>query len=73
MENTSSSCSHLFIKELFWMENFIRGVNEGTISCPKCNGKLGNFSWVGLQCSCGGWVVPGFAFHRTKIDIFRSL
>lgn len=51
------------------MESFIRGVKEGTIGCPKCRGKVGNFSWIGIQCSCGAWMAPAFAFSRSKVDV----
>ena len=51
------------------MESFIRGVKGGTIGCPKCRGKVGNFSWIGIQCSCGAWMAPAFAFSRSKVDV----
>ena len=30
------------------------------ILCPKCNCRLGSFSWKGQQCSCGRWLTPAF-------------
>ena len=30
------------------------------ILCPKCNSRLGSFSWKGQQCSCGRWLTPAF-------------
>lgn len=30
------------------------------ILCPKCNSRLGSFSWKGQQCSCGQWLTPAF-------------
>lgn len=53
------------------MEPFIRDVTENVINCPKCTGKLGNFSWVGIRCSCGAWMTPGFAFLKSKIDFIN--
>ena len=42
--------------------------NEGKLSCPHCQSKLGSFTWSGSQCSCGEWVVPAFSFSRRKVD-----
>ena len=46
----------------------------GRILCPndKCGAKLGSFDWAGVQCSCGAWVVPGFALHTSKVDEIAS-
>lgn len=75
-------CTHLFVCELPWMDPIVRGVMEGVvciqkvvisnqlqIPCPKCEAKLGTFSWHGMQCSCGSWVTPAFALHKCKIDL----
>lgn len=68
----TTMCTHLFTEELAWMEDSIRGVMEGVLSCPRCAAKLGTFSWVGIRCSCGRWQVPGLALLRSKIDILTS-
>lgn len=33
---------------------------SGKIVCPndKCNAKIGNFDWAGVQCGCKEWVTP---------------
>ncbi|CAG8599539.1 1055_t:CDS:2, partial [Diversispora eburnea] len=41
---------------------------DGKINCPNCKFKLGNYSWAGMQCSCGTWVTPSFAIHKEKVD-----
>lgn len=43
------------------------------VSCPKCNARLGSFSWIGHQCSCGQWVNPSFQIHKAKVDEIRTL
>lgn len=66
-----SECAHIFLHPLSWMKEVLsEGKMEGRLTCPnkKCNTNIGKFSWTGLRCSCGGWVTPGFAVLRTKID-----
>ncbi len=41
---------------------------DGKLACPKCKGKIGNYSWYGSTCSCGKWIVPSFAVHKSKVD-----
>ncbi|KAF9166367.1 dual specificity phosphatase 12 [Actinomortierella ambigua] len=62
----STTCQSYFIEPIEW----IQGLHEleGKISCPKCDSKLGTFSWVGEQCSCGSWVTPAFMLHKGKVD-----
>ncbi|KAJ3533312.1 hypothetical protein NMY22_g7384 [Coprinellus aureogranulatus] len=45
-------------------------VEPGKLLCPnkRCNAKLGNYTWVGAQCGCGGWAVPGFCLGRGKVE-----
>ena len=67
-----SQCAHVFLHPLSWMKGVLsEGKMEGRLTCPntkKCNANIGKFSWTGLRCSCGGWVTPGFAILRTKVD-----
>lgn len=65
------ACTHLFLQEgVAWLERYIRTETiEGSLSCPKCDCRLGGFNWAGIRCSCGGWVVPGIALLCSKIDI----
>jgi len=60
-------CSSVFIEAQPWMP----GVEEqtGRLACP-CGVKLGNFSWFGLECSCGAWQTPAFQVHDGRLDRF---
>lgn len=43
------------------MEGMLKSGNiSGKIVCPneKCNTKIGNFDWAGVQCGCKEWVTP---------------
>ncbi|KAL1960240.1 hypothetical protein VTO42DRAFT_8783 [Malbranchea cinnamomea] len=44
---------------------------SGRLSCPNtsCGANLGKFSWPGMQCSCGTWVVPAIALARARVDV----
>lgn len=47
------------------------GQLHGKLLCPnrkRCNAKLGNWDWAGMQCGCGAWVTPAFAVHRSRVD-----
>lgn len=66
-------CTSYFIEPVQWMEPALLGVMDGQLSCPKCNSKLGSFSWCGDQCSCGRWVTPAFQLHRNRVDEIRHL
>jgi dual specificity phosphatase 12 len=41
---------------------------KGILSCSKCACKLGTWSWVGQQCSCGHWQSPAFQVPNTRVD-----
>lgn len=66
-------CTSYFIEPVQWMEQALLGVMDGQLLCPKCNCKLGSFSWCGDQCSCGRWVTPAFQLHRNRVDEIRQL
>lgn len=64
-------CAHIFLHPLSWMRGALsEGKMDGRLGCPneKCGANLGKFAWTGLRCSCGGWVTPGFALTRTRVD-----
>mmetsp|Transcript_22638 Transcript_22638/g.56800 ORF Transcript_22638/g.56800 Transcript_22638/m.56800 type:complete len:118 (-) Transcript_22638:265-618(-) len=46
---------------------------EGKIVCPKCQTKIGGWSWAGSKCSCGTWVCPAFQVLKSKIDLPRPV
>jgi dual specificity phosphatase 12 len=50
-----------------------QGKLEGRIECPKCNTNVGKYSWKGMRCSCGAWVVPAISLARAKVDETKSI
>lgn len=57
-----------FLEPLSWMSN-ITQITQGKLHCPKCNVKIGSFSWVmGCQCPCGCQVAPAFYLIPSKVD-----
>jgi dual specificity phosphatase 12 len=68
---TGPQCAHHYLHPLSWMRPALAsGALEGRLTCPneKCGANIGKFAWQGLRCSCGGWVTPGFAVGRGKVD-----
>ncbi|KAF9517534.1 hypothetical protein BS47DRAFT_1290905 [Hydnum rufescens UP504] len=67
----NASCSGYFIEPMKWMDPFLQdGHMAGKITCPneRCNSKLGNYDWAGVECGCKTWVTPGFCISRSKVD-----
>lgn len=65
----ASSCTSLFLEE---SPNFLRiadGEDEGKLLCPRCESKVGSWSWVGSKCSCGAWIVPAYQIVKSKVDM----
>ncbi len=65
--SSQGMCQNLFIADpLPWMN----GCNEmeGKLHCPKCQTKVGHYSWTGAQCSCGTWVTPAIMVPLSKVD-----
>lgn len=57
-----------FVEPMAWMSN-ITNLTEGKLHCPKCNARLGSFSWImGTQCPCGCNVAPSFYLVPSKVD-----
>lgn len=67
-----AECTSYFIQPVAWMQELLIGQQEGKLSCPKCNSRLGNFHWAGQQCSCGAWITPSFQIHKNRLD-FQKL
>lgn len=59
-------CQSFFIEQPKWLNAM--GRLSDTIYCPKCNYKIGHFSWKGAQCSCGEWVKPSFQIPYSRVD-----
>lgn len=57
-----------FVEPLAWMKD-VTSSTQGRLSCPKCQSKLGNFSWVmGCQCPCGQQVSPAFYLVPSRVE-----
>ncbi|XP_057326278.1 dual specificity protein phosphatase MPK-4 [Microplitis mediator] len=67
--NSAEVCNKTyFIEPLAWMRDILHNV-EGKLNCPKCETKLGSFSWVsGSQCPCGAKIAPAFYLVPSKVD-----
>lgn len=49
--DTKAYCqSILFVEPIAWMQH-ISNNTQGRLNCPKCEQKLGNYSWVNGECS----------------------
>ncbi|CAK9436259.1 uncharacterized protein LODBEIA_P08170 [Lodderomyces beijingensis] len=70
VQNASDSCSHFFVKEpMDWMRKELENeAIEGKFQCPKCDAKVGGYSWRGSRCSCGKWMVPALHLQQSKLD-----
>lgn len=66
-KGVGGTCSSVFLKEA---PNWLQDVSSNTarIQCPKCNAKIGSYSWSGAQCSCTRWITPAFQFLLSKVD-----
>lgn len=66
----SDPCTSLFFEEA---PSFLHikesDGDEGKLLCPKCEGKVGNWSWIGSKCSCNAWIVPAFQLVKSKVDV----
>ncbi|GJQ67358.1 MKP-4 [Trypoxylus dichotomus] len=67
-KSTNQQCTKTyFLEPLSWMD-IIQSM-QGKLHCPKCNNKVGSFSWImGCQCPCGSLVAPAFYLTPSKID-----
>ncbi|KAJ0180858.1 hypothetical protein K1T71_002943 [Dendrolimus kikuchii] len=57
-----------FVEPMAWMRD-VTHVPNGKLHCPKCNNKIGSFSWVmGCKCPCGQKVAPAFYLVPSKVE-----
>ncbi|OWB82405.1 hypothetical protein B5S33_g1031 [[Candida] boidinii] len=69
LQQGSLDCTHHFVEPLNWMkEELLKGELEGKFSCPKCDAKVGGYSWKGSRCSCGKWMIPAIHIQKAKVD-----
>ena len=73
-QEAAKTCTHFFLKEpLNWMAEQGMTELEGKFYCPKCETKIGGYSWRGSRCSCGKWMVPAVHLQSAKVDEMRIL
>ena len=62
-----SKCTSVFLTDQpEWLQ--LNDDGQGKINCPKCEARIGQWSWVGSKCSCGEWISPNFQFIISKFD-----
>nr|CAD7604925.1 unnamed protein product [Timema genevievae] len=68
-EGTPALCSQTyFVEPLAWMSSVPHSL-QGKLHCPKCQNKLGSFSWImGCQCPCGSKISPAFYLVPSKVE-----
>lgn len=73
-EPTQRRCKEiLFIEPLAWMSD-VGKQTQGKLNCPKCQSKLGNYTWINsCQCPCGKNVSPAFYLVPSKVELTRSV
>ncbi|XP_031626336.1 dual specificity protein phosphatase MPK-4 [Contarinia nasturtii] len=63
----------LFIEPLAWMLD-IGKQTQGKLNCPKCQSKLGNFTWINsCNCPCGKNVSPAFYLVPSKVELSHAV
>lgn len=69
-EAASVTCSHHFLTEpTAWMKpEMEKQEMDGKLNCPKCDAKVGAYSWKGSRCSCGKWMIPAIHLQTAKVD-----
>ena len=65
---SGSVCQSLFLHYVPPGMTTDTSMNEGKITCPKCETKVGHWNWAGAQCSCGTWVCPAIQVPRSRVD-----
>lgn len=63
----------IFIEPLAWMSD-ISKQTQGKLNCPKCQSKLGNFTWINsCNCPCGKNVSPAFYLIPSKVELTHTV
>ncbi|XP_068157900.1 dual specificity protein phosphatase MPK-4 [Drosophila tropicalis] len=63
----------LFVEPIAWMNRIMHN-EQGRLYCPKCEKKLGNFSWVNAcQCPCGETMTPAFYLIPSKVELSKTV
>uniref|UniRef100_A0A8D9A3F3 Dual specificity protein phosphatase 12 n=1 Tax=Cacopsylla melanoneura TaxID=428564 RepID=A0A8D9A3F3_9HEMI len=65
---TQPCADKIFIEPLAWMKD-VKICPSGKLTCPRCNFKLGSYSWIDYcVCTCGTKIFPFFYATPSKID-----
>lgn len=63
----------IFIEPLIWMHNIAKQT-QGKLNCPKCQSKLGNFTWINsCDCPCGRNISPAFYLVPSKVELTHTV
>lgn len=63
----------IFIEPLAWMLDITKQT-QGKLNCPKCQSKLGNFTWINsCNCPCGKNIFPAFYLVPSKVELTHSV
>eukprot|EP00871_Galdieria_phlegrea_P000091 jgi/Galph1/1082/GphlegSOOS_G5784.1 len=62
----TKDCSSFYLQHVPWGVDL--SAYEGKLSCPKCQCRVGSYSWYGEKCSCGLWVTPALKVSKRKVD-----
>ncbi|XP_004531137.1 dual specificity protein phosphatase MPK-4 [Ceratitis capitata] len=73
-ESQSLVCRNIiFVEPIAWMRNITHNT-QGRLNCPKCEQKVGNFSWInGCQCPCGEVVTPAFYLIPSRVELSKAV
>ncbi|KAH8315373.1 hypothetical protein KR067_001785, partial [Drosophila pandora] len=73
-ETGPSYCrSILFIEPIAWMHRIMLNT-QGRLHCPKCEQKLGNYSWINAcKCPCGETMTPAFYLIPSKVELSKAV
>ncbi|KAK9706775.1 hypothetical protein RND81_07G150900 [Saponaria officinalis] len=71
VEPNAPECTAIFVEPLKWMLPVQEGYISEKLYCIGCKSKLGFFTWIGMQCSCGAWVRPAFQIIKSRVDECR--
>ncbi|XP_023179247.2 dual specificity protein phosphatase MPK-4 [Drosophila hydei] len=74
VSGSSNNCrSLLFVEPIAWMHRIMLNT-QGRLYCPKCEQKIGNFSWVNAcQCPCGETMTPAFYLIPSKVELSKAV
>ncbi|KAH8287675.1 hypothetical protein KR054_011347, partial [Drosophila jambulina] len=73
-EGAPNHCrSILFVEPIAWMHRIMLNT-QGRLYCPKCEQKLGNFSWINAcKCPCGETMTPAFYLIPSKVELSKAV